>query len=114
MSFARKIGRRSKSSTEIAGKAKVHCNVHGRVVWYGDVVCNACGTIYLRDGMIYPTAPEDGNCTCGAVLFPPRDENDQQIKDASGLPALDSFTARIVCRTCARVVQKVAQKNKSS
>jgi hypothetical protein len=76
------------------GVQKIRCGSHGKVPWYGDVVCIKCGAVFMRDGDSYPEAPEDGSCTCGTRLFPDRDDGTGAIRG--------EFSARVCCRTCAQ------------
>lgn len=94
MSFLRQVGRRARKTTDVLGRAKLDCTTHGKVTWYGDIVCAACGLVFLREGPNYPTAPEDGRCFCGVQLFPPR--------DAEGKAIDGYFSARTICRDCAK------------
>lgn len=75
------------------GEVKIPCFTHGKVPWHGDIICNKCDAVFMREGDVYPEAPEDGKCICGTVLFPDR--------NAAG-EIQGTFSARVCCRTCAQ------------
>ena len=75
------------------GEQQIDCGTHGKVPWYGDVVCAKCGAVFVREGDVYPDAPESGLCTCGVQLFPKR--------NAFGVIE-GIFSARVCCRDCAK------------
>ena len=100
MSFARKLARRQarlERKHPGIGDMRVKCRDHGKKPWFGDIVCAKCGAIHLIDDETkeHPTMLSGDNCTCGAPLFPIRDE---QGKTLEGVP----FYGRIACRDCAR------------
>lgn len=73
-------------TTDTRKHAKLRCQRHGKLRWRGDVVCEKCERVYLRDEtsggpgeakiVIFPSAPESGNCDCGVRLFPKHENED--------------------------------------
>ena len=56
------------------------CRSHGTVAWTGEVICDACGSVWWLG---HDDPPGEGNlCTCGRAL--------------SG----DNGTARAICHRC--------------
>ena len=81
--------------TKPADRTVVACQEHGQAKWLGDVVCEACGRVFLRDEKgTYRDVPETGKCICGVDLFPPKAEAVLQAAPAY-------FSARVCCRPCA-------------
>jgi len=81
----------------LAGKAKIKCNTHGKVIWHGDLICSYCNKIYLIDkNGIFNHMLENGFCYCGKILIP----------SAAGIKVGTSFnnntfTGRAICNDCA-------------
>jgi hypothetical protein len=99
VSFERKLARRQAKFERKhpgIGGFRVQCREHGKKPWRGDLVCEKCEAIHLIDDETkeHPTIKE-GACTCGVLLFPPRDENGEVMKG-------EKFYGRIACRDCAR------------
>lgn len=100
MSFRRKIARRmarlAARRNQIGG-LHVQCTGHGKKPWLGDIVCAKCDAIHLINDETkeHPTIDEHGACSCGAMMFPVRNERGALLED---IP----FFGRIACRDCAR------------
>lgn len=76
----------------------VRCSTHGRTQWQGDMQCDKCKRVYLDCDKDHGEAPGE-YCVCGARFAPPDEGGDASDED---------FSARVVCRGCARRVRAQA------
>lgn len=76
---------------------RVKCREHGGKPWRGDLVCEKCGVVHLiDDAMGHPSIDGNGGmCTCGAAMFPARDEKGEPMPNVP-------FYGRIACHDCAQ------------